>query len=89
MEEKIEKIIEKYWDDNEEYYSSVRYEGEDENEFWLKDELELFLKETGVKYQIKKEDGFDSPGYENEFLALAYMNENNELKLHTIVMECF
>ena len=33
--------------------------------------------------------GFDSPGYANEFLAIAYLDENNELQLHTVTLECF
>lgn len=89
MKQKIEEIIEKYWDDDEEYYSSMRYEGENEKEFWMKKELEEYFEKTGTSYQINKEDGFDSPSYANEFLAIAYIDENNELQLHTVTLECF
>ena len=89
MKKDIEKIIEKYWDEDEEYYSSMRYEGENEEEFWMKKELEEYFEKTGTSYQINKEDGFDSPGYANEFLAIAYIDENNKLQLHTVTLECF
>ena len=89
MEKDIEKIIEKYWDADEEYYSSMRYEGENEEEFWMKKELEEYFEKTGTSYKINKEDGFDSPGYENEFLAIAYIDENTTLQLRTVVCETF
>lgn len=91
MKEKIEEIIEKYYHEDEEYYSSFRYETieEDTKEFEMKKELKEYLNETGVIYKIHEEDGFDSPGYANEFLAIAYLDENNELQLHTVTLECF
>ena len=91
MKEKIEEIIEKYYHEDEEYYSSFRYETieEDTKEFEMKKELKEYLNETSVIYKIHEEDGFDSPGYANEFLAIAYLDENNELQLHTVTLECF
>ena len=90
MKEKIEKIIEKYESEEcgEKYYTDVRYD-EDENEFWMKDELEEFCKENNLIYKLKKEEGFSSPAYDNEFLALSYLDENGNLQLHTVVIETF
>lgn len=55
----------------------------------MKKEVEEYLNETGVTYQIHEEDGFDLPGYANEFFAIAYLDENNELQLQTVTLECF
>lgn len=90
MKEKIEEIIEKYVDEDcgREYYSGVRYDEED-NEFLIEDELKDFLNKNNVTYQLTKEYGFDSPGYSEDFLALAYLDESNQLQLETVILECF
>lgn len=88
MKKEIEEIIEKYFHKEEEYYSSVRYD-EEENEFWMKDELEEYCKKNNIKYELIIEDGFDSPGYANEFLAIAYLDKKNVLQLKTVVFEWF
>lgn len=88
MRKEIEEIIERYFDKEEEYYSSVRYD-EEENEFWMKEELKEYCKKNNIKYELTIKDGIDSPGYENEFLAIAYLDENNVLQLETVVLECF
>ena len=72
----------------EEYYSSMRYD-EEENEFLIKEELKEYCEKNNMKYELTIDYGFDSPGYENEFLALAYLDENNTLQLETVVLECF
>lgn len=83
----INEITEKYWNVSEEYYSEYRYDSE-ENEFNMKNELEQALIEKGVNYIIKKEDGFSSCGYDNDFLAIAYIDENGSLGLETVLLEC-
>lgn len=88
MRKEIEEIIERYFHKEEEYYSSVRYD-EEENEFWMKDELEEYCKKNNIKYELIIEDGFDSPGYANEFLAIAYLDKKNVLQLKTVVFEWF
>ena len=82
----INEITEKYWNESEEYYSEYRYDSE-ENEFNMKKELEQALTEKGVNYIIKKEDGFSSCGYDNDFLAIAYIDENGSLALETVLLE--
>ena len=88
MRKEIEEIIDRYFDKEEEYYSSVRYD-EEENEFWMKEELKEYCKKNNIKYELTIKDGIDSPWYENEFLAIAYLDENNVLQLETVVLECF
>lgn len=82
----INEIKEKYYNKSEEYYSEYRYD-EEENEFEMKKELEKALTEKGIKFIIKKQDGFSSCGYDNDFLVVAYI-ENGELGLETILLEC-
>lgn len=88
MRKEIEEIIERYFHKEEEYYSSVRYD-EEENEFWMKEELKEYCKKNNIKYELTIKDGIDRSGYENEFLAIAYLDENNILQLETVVLECF
>lgn len=87
VKEIISEIVEKYFKEDEEYYSEYRYDSED-NEFNMKKELEEALTEKGVKFIIEMEDGFFSPGYDNDFLAIAYINENGSLGLETVLLEC-
>lgn len=82
----INGIAEKYYNESEEYYSEYRYD-EEENEFEMRKEIEKELTEKGVKFIIKKQDGFSSCGYDNDFLAISYI-ENGELGLETILLEC-
>lgn len=84
--EVINQIIEKYYRDEEEYYSSYRYD-EDNNEFGMKDEIKKALTEKGATFQIEFEDGFDSAGYCNDFLAIAYIETDGSLGLKTVLLE--
>lgn len=86
VENIINEIKQKYYNENEEYYSEYRYDEED-NEFEMKKELEKALNEKGINLIIKKQDGFSSCGYDNDFLAVAYI-ENGVLGLETILLEC-
>lgn len=86
VENIINEIKQKYYDENEEYYSEYRYDEED-NEFEMKKELEKALDEKGINFIIKKTGRFSSCGYDNDFLAVAYI-ENGVLGLETILLEC-
>lgn len=88
MEKEIKEIIEKYFHEEDEYYSSMRYDDEG-NTIWMEKELKEYCKKNNIKYELSTDEGFDSPGYENEFLAIAYLDENNVLQLETVVLECF
>lgn len=86
VENFINEIKQKYHNESEEYYSEYRYDEED-NEFEMKKELEQALTEKGINFIIKKQDGFSSCSYDNDFLAVAYI-ENGVLGLETILLEC-
>lgn len=74
MRKEIEEIIERYFDNEEEYYSSMRYD-EEKNEFWMEKELKEYCEKNDIQYELNVEEGVDTPGYENEFLAIAYLDE--------------
>lgn len=82
----IEEIIEKYYRDEEEYYSSSRYD-EENHMVGMKDEIKEALTEKGATFQIEFENGFDSAGYGNDFLAIAYIETDGSLGLKTVLLE--
>ncbi|MGF7002426.1 putative radical SAM superfamily Fe-S cluster-containing enzyme [Lachnospiraceae bacterium PFB1-21] len=88
IREKIESIIDKYWQEDEEYYSQYRYEGEEEKEFDIQKEVGEFLKNArGVTdCKIEFEEGFSSCAYDNDFLAICWIC-NGELDLLTVLLE--
>lgn len=83
----INEIIEKYYKQDEEYYSQYRYDDE-ENEFKMEKELKSVLDEKGINYVIGMEDGFSSCSYDNDFLAVAYTEKDGALGLITVLLEC-
>ena len=90
--QELENIAKLYYKDDEEYYFGYRYDENDE-EFNIRDELCKYLDEAKIDYQCNEEEGFDSCGFSENFLAIAYKvnNGNNfgsELGLFTIVLEC-
>lgn len=85
IEKKIDSIIEKYYNEADECYNSLRYD-DDDNEFYMKDEVENLLKEAKVNFRIETEIGFSNCGYDSEFLAAAWI-EDGKLNLHTVLME--
>lgn len=85
IEEELEKIADKYWDDNEEYYQYLRYD-DDDDEFEIQKELCRYLDRNKIEYKVQKVDGFDSCGFSEDFLAIAY-NYECQLGLFTIVLE--
>ena len=87
IEEELEKIANKYYDDDDEYYKYWRYNGEYGNEFEIQEELCEYLNRNKIEYKVQKVDGFDSCGFSEDFLAIAY-NYECQLRLFTIVLEC-
>lgn len=83
----INEVIEKYYKQDEEYYSQYRYD-EEENEFNMEKELKSVLDEKGINYVIVMEDGFSSCSYDNDFLAVAYIEKDGTLGLITVLLEC-
>ncbi len=82
----IEEIIEKYYRESDEYYSRYR-EDEDGNDLEMDEEIESALEEKGIQFRIGFEDGFSSCGYDNDFLAIAWIEANGTLELKTVLLE--
>lgn len=53
----------------------------------MKDEIKKALTEKGATFQIEFENGFDSAGYGNDFLAIAYIETDGSLGLKTVLLE--
>lgn len=85
IREKIDEIIDRYYDDEEDRYSTCR---EDEvEEYEMKDELEEFLTSNNIEHKVEKEDGFESTGIDTYFIAVAFIDENSKLDLITVYLE--
>lgn len=82
----IEEIIEKYYRESDEYYSRYR-EDEDGNDFEMDEEIKSALEEKGIQFKIEFEYGFSSPGYDNNFLAIAWIEADGTLELTTVLLE--
>ena len=82
---KIDSIIENYYNEADECYNSLRYD-DDDNEFFMKDEVENLLKEAKVDFKIEIESGFSNCAYDSEFIAVAWIEEG-KLNMRTILTE--
>jgi hypothetical protein len=82
----IEEIIEKYYREIDEYYSRYR-EDEDGNDFEMDEEIKSALEEKGIQFEIRFEDGFSSCAYNNDFLAIAWIEADGTLELETVLLE--
>ena len=82
---KQQDIIEKYGRDNNGYYMRHRYD-ENEKEFYVDQELKEYFEDNNITYDISIQDGFDSPGYAVDFMAVTFEYEGN-LCLRTVVFE--
>lgn len=82
----IQAIIDSYLDEND-YYNRTR-ESKNGN-IDIKDELTEYFITHKINFKIKEEEGFDSPGYAEDFMAIAFLDENNELQLLTILFEFY
>ena len=88
--EEIKKILNKY--DDGESYSQYRYEENDEGneiEFQFEDELKEFCETNNVNYKYYVEDAYDSCGYDCRVGAIAFIDENSELQLMTVLYEYY
>ena len=82
----IQAIIDSYLDEND-YYNRTR-ESKNGN-IDIKDELTEYFTTLNIKFKIEEEEGFDSPGYAEDFMAIAFFDENDELQLLTIIFEFY
>lgn len=85
----IDKILDKYFDEEHEYY--YRYRKDEEKCYDIMDELSQELTKQNISFKLDITDAFDSPGYECSVLSIAYIKPNNNLnsiELETILLEC-
>lgn len=83
----IQSIIDSYLDEND-YYNRTR-ESKNGN-IDIKDELTEYFTTLNIKFKIEEEEeGFDSPGYAEDFMAIAFFDENDELQLLTVLFEYY
>lgn len=82
----IQSIIDSYLDEND-YYNRTR-ESKNGN-IDIKDELTEYFTTLNIKFKIEEEEGFDSPGYAEDFMAIAFLDENDELQLLTVLFEYY
>ena len=67
----------------------IEYEKVTLNKTHIKDELTEYFTTLNIKFKIEEEEGFDSPGYAEDFMAIAFFDENDELQLLTILFEFY
>ncbi|GEM_PF-3527045 len=82
----IQAIIDSYLDEND-YYNRTR-ESKNGN-IDIKNELTEYFTTLNIKFKIEEEEGFDSPGYAEDFMAIAFLDENDELQLLTVLFEYY
>lgn len=82
----IEEIIEKYYREDGEYYSRD-CEDESGNDLEMDEEIKSALEEKGIQFKVEFEYGFSSPGYDNDFLAIAWIEADGTLELTTVLLE--
>lgn len=86
MREQLDLLLEKYYRESGEYYSQYFYDAED-NEFDMKKDIEKLFNENKLECAITLEDGFDSCGYSNDFLAVAWV-KNGKPQIYSVLLEC-
>lgn len=82
----IEEIIEKYYREDGEYYSRDR-EDESGNDLEMDEEIKSALEEKGIQFKVEFECGFSSSCYDNDFLAIAWIEADGTLELTTVLLE--
>lgn len=85
IKDKIDKVVESYYNETDECYNSLRYDN-NENDFYMKDEIENLLKKAKVDFKIEIESGFSNCAYDSEFIAVAWIEEG-KLNMRTILTE--
>ena len=83
--EDVNNIIEKYYREEDEYYTRYRYD-ENDHEVDMDNELRKYFEDNYITYDISFEEGFESHGYAVDFIAVAFEYEGN-LYLRTEVFE--
>ncbi len=53
----------------------------------MDEEIKSALEEKGIQFKVEFEYGFSSPGYDNDFLAIAWIEADGTLELTTVLLE--
>ena len=53
----------------------------------MDEEIKSALEEKGIQFKVEFEYGFSSPGYDNDFLAIAWIEADDTLELTTVLLE--
>lgn len=77
----------------EDHYVPYGYNEKTGEDVELEEELKNILEEAKdlkiiTNFKVEFEDGFDSPGYENSFLAYSF-TDGTDLVLGTILLEAY
>ena len=86
--ELVNEIIKKYYHSDDNCYTAHRYDSDD-NEIYLKDELLEMFANHSISFRISEIDGYDSSGFSEDFMALSFLDENNELQLISLIFEYY
>ena len=84
----IEEILDKYFDEEDEYYH--RYREDEEKYYDVVDELKQELTKKNIPFKIDITDAFNFPVYECSVLSIAYIKPNNNcgsIELETVLLE--
>lgn len=69
------------------YYNSSRVDKELDYEFEIDEEIEKYLKELGIQYEIKNISGERSCSYDNNYLFVAWINTEGKLETDFTLLE--
>lgn len=96
----IEEIIEKYYFENSKCYSRYRKVGRESKENYeifkttgkyaylaIDEEIKSALEEKEIRFKIEFKEGYESSFYENDFLAVAWVEADGTLELETVLLE--
>lgn len=92
IKEQINTILEKYYHEADENFTAHRYEEDEsgkEKEVYFEDELKAYCEENNITYKYICEDAYDSCGYDCSVGVVAFIDENAELQLITVLYEYF
>lgn len=83
----MNEILEKYYNNEEEYFSRYRYD-ENNKEFDISKEIKIYLISENIRqFHVSVEDGFDSAGYSCDMLCCAWIDNDGDLKTEYILLE--
>lgn len=89
IEKDIELILNKYLTDDE-WYMPYRYETDEEGkeqEILFETELREYCEKYDVNYKYVVQEAFDSCGYSCDVGVIAFIDENSELQIMTVLYE--